>query len=87
MIKTIKLSNCDEFLLREITLFKDTPEEYKTYVGSTALSYVLMHDDNEIPEWEKEEVDEMVVFFVEPMQLIKMTDEQLTEYVTKQITQ
>lgn len=87
MFKTFKMSDCEEFLVREITLFKGTPEEYTTLVGSTALSYKLMHDDGEIPDWEKEEIDEHIVFFVTPMQLIKMSDEQLTEYVTKQITQ
>lgn len=85
MVNKIMLENGEEFFVREITLFKGTSEEYDTLVGGTDLSCVLMHDDNDIPEWEKEEIDDNIVFFVEPEKLLEWSDEELAKYVEKEI--
>lgn len=78
---TITIEN-ENFLVREITMYKGTPEEYNTFVGGTDLSTRIMLGDDE----EKcKHVDEQIIFYVDPEDLKSLSDEELTELVNKQI--
>lgn len=73
----------EEFLVREITMYKGTPEEFDTFIGGTDLLTLIMLDDNE----EKyKAIDEQLIFFVSPEELRSMSDEELIELVSKQIS-
>ena len=83
MIDIINVDNHD-FLIRHITIFENTNEQMDVMVGSTALQYYLSHKSNETNENDKyTAIDETICYYVQPMELIKMSDEQLREIVEK----
>lgn len=72
----------ENFLVREITMYKGTPEEHNTLVGGTDLSSRIMLGDD---EGNCRHVDEQIIFYIDPEDLTSLSDKELTEYVTNQI--
>lgn len=81
MVRTIKVDNHD-FLVREITIFENTQQEMEVTIGSTALQhYLSCNSQNFTQNNQYSRIDEGIVYYAQPMQLIKMSDEQLQELV------
>lgn len=81
MVRTIKVDNHD-FLVREITIFENTQQEMEVTIGSTALQhYLSCNSQNFTQNNEYSRIDESIAYYASPMQLIKMSDEQLQELV------
>ena len=74
---------CKPFIIRTITIFEGTSKEQKINVGSTALLNFLI--DNEKSEDllnpDYLSMDNQIQCYVEPMQLLKMSDETLINHV------
>lgn len=81
-METISI-NDKQFIVRTITIFKDTDEEVTIKVASTLLLYYITDNNDEIkPEYVP--IDNNIACYVEPMKLIKMDDEQLIRIVEKE---
>ena len=81
MVRTIKVDNHD-FLVREITIFENTQQEMEVTIGSTALQHYLSCNSQDFTQSnEYSRIDEGIAYYAQPMQLIKMSDEQLQELV------
>lgn len=81
MVRTIKVDNHD-FLVREITIFENTQQEMEVTIGSTALQhYLSCNSQNFTQNNQYSRIDEGIAYYAQPMQLIKMSDEQLQELV------
>jgi hypothetical protein len=74
---------CKQFVIRTITIFVGTNKEETINVGSTALlNYLIDTEESEDllnPDYLS--LDNHIQCYVEPMQLLKMSDETLIKYV------
>lgn len=81
MIETL-IVDCKEFITRTITIFKGTDEQVTIKVATTALlDYISEEDALGDIKSEYQPVDDQIACYVTPMELIKMSDEQLIQYV------
>lgn len=81
-LKTIQI-DCKTFVFRTITIFEGTNKEKTINVGSTALlNYLIDTEESEDllnPDYLS--LDNRIQCYVEPMQLLKMSDETLIKHV------
>ena len=78
----IKTIDNHDFLVRNITIFENTQQEMEVTIGSTALQhYLSSNSQNFTQNNEYSRIDEGIAYYAQPMQLIKMNDEQLQELV------
>ena len=79
ILETIEV-DCKDYIVRTITIFGGTDEEVTIKVASTSLlSYITDENDEIKPEYIP--VDNQIACYVSPMKLVKMSDEQLIQYV------
>ena len=72
--------DCKSFIVRSITIFKDTDEEVTINVASTMLLDYITDENDEIkPEYVP--VDNQISCYVNSMDLFRMSDEQLIQHV------
>lgn len=81
-LKTIEF-DCKNFVIRTITIFVGTNKEKTINVGTTALlNYLIDNEKSEDllnPDYLS--LDNRIQCYVEPMRLLKMSEEDLIEYV------
>ena len=81
MVTTISIDNHD-FLVRNIAIFEDTPEKLDVMVGSTALKHYLSNNCSDFTQKNQySSIDEQICYYAQPMQLIKMSDDELRKLV------
>lgn len=78
----IKTIDNHDFLVRNITIFENTQQEMVVTIGSTALQhYLSRNSQNFTQNNEYSRIDESIAYYASPMQLIKMSDEELQKMV------
>jgi hypothetical protein len=78
----IKTIDNHDFLVRNITIFENTQQEMEVTIGSTALQHYLSRNSQNFTQSnEYSRIDESIAYYASPMQLIKMSDEELQKMV------
>lgn len=87
-LKTIEI-DCINFVIRTITIFMGTSKEKTINVGTTALlNYLIDNEKSEDllnPDYLS--LNNQIQCYVEPMQLLKMSEEELIKLVEEEYFQ